>query len=103
MADSPSDGNLSIAPESPEPSRRRRPALPFEADGGDWKVLHILKAAGGTSDWQLFNLREDPAELHDVSSQLPEKRAAMLKRWDEHATTNGVVLTVDGPFAKRAP
>lgn len=67
---------------------------------GDWKLLHILKAAGGTGGWQLFNLREDPAELHDVSSQHPEKRAAMLKLWDEYAKTNGVVLTEDGPFAK---
>lgn len=70
---------------------------------GDWKLLYILTAAGGIGDWQLFNLRVDPAELHDVSSQYPEKRKAMLNLWDEYVTTNGVVLTDDGPFAKREP
>ncbi|MEK6257872.1 MAG: arylsulfatase [Planctomycetota bacterium] len=70
---------------------------------GDWKLVSLLPGAGGTGDWQLFNLREDPSELHDLSKQHPEKREAMLKLWDEYAMTNGVVLTEDGPFAKRKP
>lgn len=70
---------------------------------GDWKLLYLLQGAGGPGDWQLFNLREDPAELHDLSEKHPEKREAMLKLWDEYVTTNGVVLTEDGPFAKRKP
>jgi arylsulfatase len=70
---------------------------------GDWKLLYLLKEAGGPGDWQLFNLREDPAELHDLSSQHPEKRQALLKLWDEYVTTNGVVLTNEGPFASHGP
>jgi arylsulfatase len=70
---------------------------------GDWKLLYLLQGAGGTGDWQLFDLREDPAELDDLSKKHPEKREAMLKLWDEYVTTNNVVLTDDGPFAKRAP
>ena len=70
---------------------------------GDWKLLYLLQGAGGTGDWQLFNLREDPAELHDLSEEQPERRAAMLELWDDYVTTNGVVLTGDGPFAMRKP
>jgi arylsulfatase len=51
----------------------------------------------------LFNLKADPAELNDLSAKNPEKRAAMLKLWDEYVKTNGLIMTNDGPFAKRQP
>ena len=41
---------------------------------GDWKLFYLLPAAGGTGEWQLFNLRTDPAEMKDLSSAYPEKR-----------------------------
>jgi len=66
---------------------------------GDWKLLYLLKAAGGTGDWQLFNLRDDPAELRDLSSKYPEKRKDLLKLWDEYVKTNGVIVSDAGPFA----
>jgi arylsulfatase len=67
---------------------------------GDWKILYLLKAAGGSGDWQLFNLHDDPAELHDLSKTHPDKRQALLALWDEYVKTNGVILTGDGLFAK---
>jgi len=67
---------------------------------GDWKILYLLKAAGGSGDWQLFNLRDDPAELHDLSKTHPDKRQALLALWAEYVKTNGVILTGDGLFAK---
>jgi len=70
---------------------------------GDWKLLYLLKGAGGTGDWQLFKLREDPAELHDLSRKYTEKREAMLRLWDEYVKTNGVIVSGDGPYAKREP
>jgi arylsulfatase len=66
---------------------------------GDWKLLYLLKAAGGAGEWQLFNLRNDPAELRDLSKEQPERVKAMLALWDEYVKTNGVILTGDGPFA----
>jgi arylsulfatase len=66
---------------------------------GDWKLLYLLKAAGGPGEWQLFNLRNDPAELRDQSKEQPERVKAMLALWDEYVKTNGVMLTNDGPFA----
>jgi len=66
---------------------------------GDWKLLYLLKAAGGPGEWQLFNLRHDPAQLRDLSKEQPERVTAMLALWDEYVQTNGVILTGDGPFA----
>ena len=70
---------------------------------GDWKLLYLLKAAGGPGEWQLFNLRNDPAELRDLSKEQPERVKAMLALWDEYVKTNGVILTGDGPFAGPNP
>jgi arylsulfatase len=67
---------------------------------GDWKLLYLLKAAGGTSDWQLYNLRDDPAELNDLSAKQPEKRKALLQLWDEYVERNGVALSDAGPYAE---
>jgi arylsulfatase A-like enzyme len=70
---------------------------------GDWKLLYLLKGAGGTDDWELFNLREDPAELHDLSAKYPDKRKALIKLWDEYVTRNGVIVSDAGPYAQREP
>jgi arylsulfatase len=70
---------------------------------GDWKLLYLLKGAGGTGDWELFNLREDPAELHDLSAQHPDKREALLELWNEYVKRNGVIVSETGPFAKQEP
>ena len=65
--------------------------------------MYLLKRAGGTGDWQLFDLKGDPAEMHDLSKQHPEKQDAMLKLWDEYRRANGVIVSDAGPFAKRKP
>lgn len=67
---------------------------------GDWKLMSLLKAAGGTGDWQLFNLKEDVAEMHDLSAKHPARRRSMLKLWDEYVKTNGVIESDAGPFSK---
>jgi arylsulfatase len=67
---------------------------------GDWKLMSLLVPAGGTGAWQLFNLRDDPAELHDLSAQHPERRDAMLRLWHTYAQANGVIESDAGPFAK---
>jgi arylsulfatase len=67
------------------------------------KLLYLLKGAGGTGDWQLFNLKDDLAEMHDLSQQHPERRAAMVKLWDEYLRANGVIVSDAGPFATREP
>jgi arylsulfatase A-like enzyme len=68
----------------------------------DWKLLNIRESAGGTGQWELFNLKADPGETRDLSKQEPARRKALLARWDEYAKANGVILTDDGPYAKNA-
>jgi arylsulfatase len=70
---------------------------------GDWKLCYILKAAGGTGDWELFNIRDDPGETHDLSKHEPEKRKELLALWDNYVKQNGVLLTNDGPFKSKTP
>jgi arylsulfatase len=70
---------------------------------GDWKLLYLLKGAGGTGNWELFNLKDDPAEMHDLSAKYPEKRYAMLKLWYEYMKRNGVIVSEAGPYAQHQP
>ena len=70
---------------------------------GDWKLVNIMKPAGGSGEWELYNLKADPGETTDLSAKEPAKRKELLAHWDEYAQQNGVILTGDGPFVKRAP
>lgn len=70
---------------------------------GDWKLLYLLQGAGGNGDWELFNLREDPAELHDLSANYPDKREALLELWNEYVKRNGVIVSDAGPYAQPKP
>jgi arylsulfatase A-like enzyme len=67
---------------------------------GDWKLTYLLKGAGGNNDWKLHNLKDDPAELHDLSEENPDKRKELLAHWNEYVKQNGVLLTNDGMFKK---
>jgi arylsulfatase len=65
---------------------------------GDWKLCFILKTAGGSGDWELFNLKTDPGETNDLSKQEPAKREELIALWNQYAQENGVILSGDGPF-----
>jgi arylsulfatase len=67
---------------------------------GDWKILNLLRAAGGTGEWQLFNLKTDPAETHDLAKDNPKKLKELIALWNAYAKKNGVILTGDGPFKR---
>ena len=67
---------------------------------GDWKILNLLRAAGGSGEWQLFNLKSDPAETHDLAKDNPNQLKELVALWDEYAKNNGVILSGDGPFKR---
>jgi arylsulfatase len=54
---------------------------------GEWKITDISDGV-----WHLFNVARDPAETHDLSSQEPKRKAALLKAWDSYANSVGVVM-----------
>jgi arylsulfatase len=69
---------------------------------GDFKLLWLPKPLG-TDDWQLYDLSKDPAELNDLSRQLPEIRANMIEIWNQYAIETGVVLPPGGSLRPLEP
>jgi arylsulfatase len=57
---------------------------------GDWKILW-MPPPFGTGDWQLYNLREDPGELDDLSDQHSERLEEMIAQWEHYKKENGVL------------
>jgi len=57
---------------------------------GDWKILRMPKPYG-TGEWQLYNLRQDPAEINDLSEQFPDKLKEMVALWEKYKKDNGVL------------
>lgn len=49
---------------------------------GDWKIVKYGKQAPeSASDWQLFQLSEDPKEEHDLANQHPQKREELHQHY----------------------
>jgi arylsulfatase len=57
---------------------------------GDWKILWMPKPFG-PGEWELFNLKQDPAELNDLSKQHPDKLKEMITLWEQYKKENGVL------------
>ncbi|GAB1728819.1 hypothetical protein NU195Hw_g6557t1 [Hortaea werneckii] len=57
---------------------------------GDWKIVFIPKPKG-PERWQLYNLAQDPGEVHDLAEQDPERLERMIKMWDQYVLETGVV------------
>lgn len=54
------------------------------------KAVFIPKPKG-TEKWQLYNLRIDPGEVHDLADEYPEKLKELLTLWDQYVLENGVI------------
>ncbi len=57
---------------------------------GDWKVL-LMPHPFGKGDWELYKLKDDPAEMNDLSKQHPEKLKELVARWEQYKEDNGVL------------
>jgi arylsulfatase A-like enzyme len=57
---------------------------------GQWKILWMPKPFG-LSEWELFNLEDDPAELNDLSQTYPEQLQIMIARWERYKVDNRVL------------
>jgi arylsulfatase len=67
---------------------------------GNWKVLRLPEPYG-SGDWQLYDLANDPGELHDLSSRFPQQTAELSRSWEEYAKSNGVIQpSVPTAYAK---
>ena len=57
---------------------------------GDWKILW-MPVPFGTGEWELFDLKQDPAEMNDLSGQHPDRLKEMVARWEQYEKDNGVL------------
>ena len=57
---------------------------------GNWKIVWMPKPLG-TGEWELFDLSNDPAELHDLSNEQPETLREMVALWNQYKKDNGVL------------
>ncbi|GAB6166594.1 arylsulfatase [Thermostilla marina] len=61
---------------------------------GDWKLV----ARGAKSPWELYNMKTDRTELHDLAAEQPERVAEMSRLWHEWAKRAHVVPNPHGWF-----
>jgi len=57
---------------------------------GDWKIVFIPKPKG-PERWQLYNLADDPGEVHDLAQHQPEILKELIKLWDIYVLETGVI------------
>jgi arylsulfatase len=57
---------------------------------GDWKILRMPKPFG-TGEWELINLKQDPAEMIDLGKQYPRKLENMIMLWEQYKIENRVL------------
>ena len=63
---------------------------------GDHKAVRLgawLQALGvaEAGTWQLYNLKADPSELHDLSEQESELLAQLIANYDEYRERVGII------------
>ena len=74
----------------------------FYRDG--WKLLALAGEDVGAPQWQLFDVHTDPTELHDVSTDFPDKVAELATAWERSAWENTVFpLVTRADLARRRP
>jgi arylsulfatase A-like enzyme len=61
------------------------------ADG--WKAVckHAAGADYDTEPWELYDLRADPSECHDLATDQPDRLATMIEQWWAEAEVHGVL------------
>jgi arylsulfatase len=58
---------------------------------GDWKIRWQVQPFG-KGDWELFNLKTDPAERMDLAQENPGQLAMMVALWEDYVRRDNVIL-----------
>ncbi len=57
---------------------------------GDWKILWMPRPFA-SGEWELYDLKTDPGETNDLSSEYPEKVQEMVALWERYREDNKVL------------
>jgi arylsulfatase len=57
---------------------------------GDWKIL-LMPPPFASGEWELYDLKNDPGETKDLSSEYPEKVEEMIALWEQYSEDNSVL------------
>ncbi len=57
---------------------------------GDWKVLR-MPPPFASGEWELYDLKQDPGEIEDLSSKYPEKVEEMVALWEQYSEDNSIL------------
>ena len=57
---------------------------------GDYKLVKNIPPVGDDR-WHLYDIRQDPGEVHDLQQQMPERFIAMQADYAAYANANGVL------------
>jgi arylsulfatase A-like enzyme len=68
---------------------------------GNWKMVR-LPPPYGNGEWQLYDLRKDPAETMDLAMKMPDQVRGFAAEWTAYAKKNEVVHP-DKPVAYAKP
>lgn len=49
-----------------------------------------MTAPRGREQWELYNLEEDPAEIHDLAEKEPQKLEEMVAHWETYYAETGM-------------
>jgi arylsulfatase A-like enzyme len=62
---------------------------------GDWKLL-LMEPPWGNGEWELYNLKNDPAEQHDLAASETNRLRAMIELWKQYESENGIIFAEGG-------
>jgi uncharacterized sulfatase len=65
----------------------------------DWKLLEYFE----DNHAELYNLRDDPSEAHDLAAQMPDKTASLRERLHAWRLSVNAALPTLNPDFKGAP
>ena len=72
----------------------------FYRDGWEVVTLHAPWTRFDDAEWELYDLRNDPTELHDLAPSMPEKTAELAAAWEEAAWATQVFPLDEGTGLK---
>ena len=80
------DGHSLLPALKAKPQPEHETLYFFHAKGkaireGDWKLVQPAKG-----EWELYNLKTDPNELHDRAAEMPAKAKTLRRKWEAWKT-----------------